>query len=378
MLRFVRTGEGLKACRSQSHRAVTGLLSLAIGRETHPKFMNDLAASDAMALAEISQSHFVDTVLATAFEKRDDIAANLPNDLRIFFQEMQDANVRRNQGLLDQLRKIGQAFAEKGIKVVALKGSAELLVPYSSREGHRYISDIDILAREEDLDKIVAILKQLGAHHSPGEEDFPSDHHHLSPFVCDTWPAQVEVHRRLGDGVTDEIISADSMLNAALPSPLKGILLPTPTARLLHLVAHAQLSSGRHDRGGFSLRDVLDFENLTSVSEGGSARDAQARFASRGEGETFDGFWTLSRCIFHYRSPEIKMLGGHQWAAKALALYGRPNLKRLLEALWIARVYLGDIFSNSNRHGYRTRKLKSPREISRSLRFHRKRNRLIR
>ena len=138
----------LADCPSPPHRAVAGLLRLALTGHLADGAEEDCSASDAMAVAEIAQGHFVDTALAPAFVEGSPIRDYFPDDLALFFTEMATANGRRNEKLKAQLGSIGAAFSDKGIEAVALKGACELIDPWWAEPAGRYLSDLDLLVSE--------------------------------------------------------------------------------------------------------------------------------------------------------------------------------------------------------------------------------------
>ena len=149
-------------CPSPPHRAVAGALRLALTGDLAPGVEDDCAETDAMAFAEIAQSHYIDTALAPAFAENGPIRACFPDDLALFINEMAAANARRNARLTEQLEIIGAAFATNGIAVVALKGACELVEPWWSDPGGRYLSDLDLLVSQDDATRASEILIALG------------------------------------------------------------------------------------------------------------------------------------------------------------------------------------------------------------------------
>ena len=70
-------------------------------------------------------------------------------------------NLARNMYLYAELRRILEALREKDVEVIFLKGAALAKTVYGDI-GLRQMSDIDILAKKEDLPKAVELLFHMG------------------------------------------------------------------------------------------------------------------------------------------------------------------------------------------------------------------------
>jgi len=74
--------------------------------------------------------------------------------------------IARNVFLSQEFFKIYNFLAEKGVELVPLKGISLLQRVY--RFDERYIGDIDVLVKEENLSKAIGLLKESGYfHHRP-------------------------------------------------------------------------------------------------------------------------------------------------------------------------------------------------------------------
>lgn len=121
----------------------------------------------------------------------------LPQKIRRVLQTLalrhRQASRIRNEAVAALLR---QCLGE-GIEVIAAKGIALANSIYSD-PGLRPMRDVDLLAGESDLPKMMAILTELG--YSPeARGDIPADYYHLVPMVriIEGMPICVEVHRNL-------------------------------------------------------------------------------------------------------------------------------------------------------------------------------------
>ncbi len=326
----------LLQCPSAAHRAVLRLLACANGSRPAHALGEDLRQSAPSAIAEIACTHHVHTVLATAFHGRPELAALLPHDLWVFFAEMQKANLRRNAALLAQLRTIGAAAAHHGIKTVALKGGAELLVPLHPLPGHRYISDLDLLLADHDLPHGRRILEALGGAEADIPEIIARDHHHLPPFLFPDWPAQVELHRAIGAPDIAARLPAGEILGRSMPSDPPGLHVPSRSDRLVHLILHGQLASGRHRRFEVSLRDCLEFQVMSEVLCRDDIEIARGRLGGGAARDAMAGLEALATAIFAPEGWADLPIAARLWSERALLTLGRPAAQRRRDTIdWL-------------------------------------------
>jgi hypothetical protein len=93
-----------------------------------------------------------------------------------------------NKIALDDLNLIYDAFSKSGIEFIALKGAA-LLLTHCQAFGSRYMSDIDLLVKSDDLVHADAVFSDLkfsklsvtGYDYGGSKKIVPRKHHHLPP-----------------------------------------------------------------------------------------------------------------------------------------------------------------------------------------------------
>ena len=110
---------------------------------------------------------------------------------RQFTQELLK-NKTRNILLKMQIIKLAKEFNKVQIPHIFLKGSAGLIRNLYDIEC-RYLSDIDILVPENQIDRTIKLLISLG--YNPENNIVPSTHHHLEPYYHSNYPSEIEIHR---------------------------------------------------------------------------------------------------------------------------------------------------------------------------------------
>lgn len=173
------------------------------------------------------------------------LRASAPLALRQLLSDATARAVRQALAVPDQMAELAGAARELGIRVLVLKGAARLLdgaVP-----GARSMSDIDVLTSPSDAGRLHEFLRQRLGYESMAA----SPEHHL-PTLIRAGALPVEVHIQLGPRPTnlDTRIWRD-----VRPAIGCDLLLPSPTAMLLHVLEHAALV---HWAVRYRLRDLLD------------------------------------------------------------------------------------------------------------------------
>lgn len=366
------TAEGIALCPSRPHRCVLGLLRVALGHPADGDLLGDLKASDPQELVRISVFHYVHVVLSKAFENAPDLTDAVPHDLVIFFSEMRRANLRRNEKIKAQLVSIGAALSGAGLHGVALKGAAEMLAPVHADPAFRFLSDLDILVPEGQVDRAVALLRDLGAVSQTEHEINQRGHHHLEPLHHPDWPVPLELHLAFGPGVTRGVLHPKDVMDAARASSVAGLDLPAPAHRLAHMVLHAQFDPPRFRDGALSLRDAMEMEAMTKTFGAAGIAEAKALFACpepRAAWEALDASRTLL-----FGTPDqfgSKPPGARAWARRALAAFGRPGRRRLAMLAHLSRHYARNFMFDRERRRHYLHQLARPWRLRGAIAYQR-------
>jgi len=94
----------------------------------------------------------------------------LPQDSLRFFKVNYYASIVRSQQLWQEYLRIFDAFEASGVDIVPIKGIAFLADVYAQKPV-RTMTDIDVLVKEEELDKAKLVFEGLGYKQGYGEEE---------------------------------------------------------------------------------------------------------------------------------------------------------------------------------------------------------------
>ena len=171
--------------------------------------------------------------------------AAAPSTLQQLLRNATACAVRQALTVPSQIAELADAARERGVRVMVLKGAAQLLrgrVP-----GARSMSDIDVIASPDEARQLHTILrKRLGY-----ESLSASPEHHL-PTLTRRGSLPVEIHVQLGPRRT----ALDSRIWLDAQS-VDGtdLVIPSSTSALLHALEHGALV---HWAVRYRLRDLLD------------------------------------------------------------------------------------------------------------------------
>ncbi|MGH7720069.1 MAG: nucleotidyltransferase family protein [Gemmatimonadaceae bacterium] len=191
----------------------------------------------------------------------------IPADARTLLREAGELALRQSISLPPQLDEIAELAAQHGIEVMALKGAARLI--RGELAGVRTVTDIDLLARDPDCDRLHHLLRdRLGYH--PVDEWAVREHHHLRPLTR-AGSLAVEIHTRptRRPSVLSDTIWRDA---GAVRVGNASVLVPSAESLVLHTLEHAL--SARALR--YRLRDIAD---VAAVWGGGADVDADVVLA---------------------------------------------------------------------------------------------------
>jgi hypothetical protein len=143
-------------------------------------------------LISLANEHLVTTALWSGL-RRCGLEGLLPPAAADYLRSFCAFNTERNRAILAQLYEVVAALNSFGIEPMPLKGSSYLVAGMFPELGDRYLSDIDLLVAEGDVERAEATLLQLG--YRPASDIDYGRHHHLVPMVHNDRPVAIEVHR---------------------------------------------------------------------------------------------------------------------------------------------------------------------------------------
>lgn len=183
----------------------------------------------------------------------------LPDDVRLFLDEMRTRNEERNRRLLIQLDGACAALEAVGVSPLLLKGTAWLASTPPEQRGERMLVDLDLMVAPANHRATIERLASLG-------------YRLQTPMIRPDVPvvlwrpedaATIDLHSEYGSTNT-VLCSADKLAQTAVPValPHSRPLLPSPILQVAILLLHDQLKGRDYLRGRIDLRHLLDIQSL--------------------------------------------------------------------------------------------------------------------
>jgi hypothetical protein len=226
----------------------------------------------------------------------------------------------------------------------------------------RHVSDIDMLVADPHLTRAAGILMADGLSRAEDLAGFDADlHHHYPPLVDDRTGLFVELHSRLMQHRWQDPISPQLLQERSRPVQFYGNLLriPCPEHRIIHLIAHAQISNWGYVLRRISLRDVVEAARITARHGIDWDEVARAFRAIHAEPELY-GFLCAAGDLLEMPWPcnPSERHRGEKWARMAAAdLFAGRSLNALPR---LVVNYLRILVRDPRRFGLIWRTIRSP------------------
>lgn len=223
---------------------------------------------------------------------RPDMPAAIVEQLR----EQNLANTVRNVRLRRALTEAVQALNEWGVVPLLIKGAAKLVDGTPAAAGDRFMIDLDLVVRDEEVAAAGEALAGLGYE---ADRSKPFLHPHEVPFERHGSPGPIELHVELGSPPIPFVLpvaEAWEESSELLIGDARARML-SPTHEVLHNILHSAVQDLNHAVGDLPLRQLLTLSALVRIH--GPAVDWRAiheRMEGHGLGaELRDHLWLAHR-----------------------------------------------------------------------------------
>jgi hypothetical protein len=178
-----------------------------------------------------------------------------PPSLDVHTADAHEEAKMQSAQLTGDLERIGAEFHALGVSAIALKGSALLAAPYAPDLGVRWMSNVDLLVTEIQVEQAAWILESLDymRGYEPSHDEGPQRAFHET--FTSPEGRQVELHWRLGPARWGRATAASEWFARAEPAALPGLKVPAAADLFWHFLMH---DARNHAWSTGSLRAALD------------------------------------------------------------------------------------------------------------------------
>jgi hypothetical protein len=251
------------------------------------------------------------------------------SDLIPFLQMVEAQNLVRNKTLYNSAIKIAGILNSAQIDCVFLKGAA-MVLESRNYAPWRLVTDLDILVAPDTVNRAASSLLQNGYRQQADYAGFAEGiHHHYPALYDDQSNTLVELHVRLMQDQKENSLETAQIFERATQLESNGVTLriPCPEHRLIHVIAHAQISNWGYALHQILLKDAVDVVELDTHYKINWEGVRKAFIDIHAE-DHFMGFvWAMHQLLqTRLPFPESEGNRGKIWATKAInALHAPPK-----------------------------------------------------
>jgi hypothetical protein len=325
-------------------------LDLLIARhKERPATPSDDAKLSFGEMIKCAGKHGVLPATALGLRRISKVAPNW-QDLVPFLDVFEGQSTAQNVEYLDMMQRAVGRLQSAGIDCVILKGGA-FVVEDESNAPWRQLSDTDLLVSPQDVHRAASVLIENGFHQNSDVAGFSEGLHHHYPALSEPSGKFVELHIRLMQSERDNPVKTEDILANSVPIERGEVTfhVPSPEHRMVHLIAHAQISNWGYVLKRISLKDVVDAVELSHRHQI-NWNVVDAAFKGIGAEAALYGFLSAAREL---QGLETSLVAprpdkSERWAQQAITALTRPP-PTWLAAIRMTRQYLREFTRNPYR-----------------------------
>jgi Uncharacterised nucleotidyltransferase len=248
-------------------------------------------------IIEIASFHLVTSALARCLGAD----ADVPPDVREYFESAAALNGQRNERMLSGLARVAGLLNAIDIEPLLLKGAARLVEGTYPDPSWRILGDVDILIPASRSMEAAAALQASGFGTQSSDVVPPPTHHHLPMLHDPETGLGVELHTDVIDRSPDHVISTAWFCEKTRPAQFRHqrVRLPEPTRDAGHTIFHSEIFHEHYARHKIHLRHFLDLAVIRARHEGEiDWGELDRRFSAAGFGEMLATYLDFAHHLF--------------------------------------------------------------------------------
>ena len=258
------------------------------------------------------------------------------DDVADYFAGILELNRIRNREMRGHLETALRAMNGFGVEAGLLKGAAFLVDDSYPDPGIRVTADLDLLVAESQTQAASQALLQAGYEPQVGTGTPPS-HHHLPALRHVESGLSVELHRNPVEWELSGLLDAHGWRAASSPIEVAEARarMANPTDRVVHCIAHGQISDRHYRRGYPQLRTLVDLSVLCGRYRAEiDWADVERRFQVAGFGNLLAGTIAQLEFLLGPHVPAGLRRGGGEETARMRRAITRGRTARKWHAAW--------------------------------------------
>jgi hypothetical protein len=222
-----------------------------------------------LPLVSLANNYWLTGALANSLRKSN-VWSLIPATLQDYLTELEVFYYQRSEAIQKETVFSCSLLIDANIKVIVLKGAANLFSGAANPISSRYMSDIDVLVNENKLEKSVKTLEQSGYFEQNDNEELLIEanvHHHAPPLIRKNGICYIEVHRWALPLSSHQILQTKEIWQHAIPLKLAGgvnVLQMPPTQQIILAIAHSEISDSAFEDQHINLRQLFNLNSLAN------------------------------------------------------------------------------------------------------------------
>lgn len=220
-----------------------------------------------LPLVALANNNWLTGALASSL-KKSPVWSLVPTTLQDYLTELEHFYQQRSEAIQHEAIFSCSLLLDANIKVILLKGAANLFNGAANPISSRYMSDIDILIQQSKLEEGLKTLEEKGYFNQDDNEEILIEadaHHHAPPLIRKGGICYIELHRWALPLSSHQILETKEIWQHSIPLPLTPsveVLQLHPTQQIILAIVHSEISDSAFEDNQINLRQVFNLNSL--------------------------------------------------------------------------------------------------------------------
>jgi hypothetical protein len=220
-----------------------------------------------LPLVALANNNWLTGALADSL-KKSNVWPLIPATLQDYLAEFERFYQQRSESIQQEAIFSCSLLLDANIKVILLKGAANLFNGTAKPISSRYMCDIDVLVLDDNLGESVKTLEVKGYSTQNDNQEIlieANAHHHASPLIRMGGICYIEVHRWALPLSSHQILQTKEIWQHSIPltlAPGLEVLQLHPTQQIILAIVHSEISDSAFKDNHINLRQIFNLNCL--------------------------------------------------------------------------------------------------------------------